>query len=108
MKQKKDFCCIECFDTFDECDKILHKECFSLDTDNLRDWWMMDDFIVLVGVISSGLIAVNLYVIKSISNLCDRISHLEGKLSRKWERPLLDQLDILLTHHDFLWVNSAH
>ena len=42
---------------------------------------MMDDFAVLVGVLSSGLIAVNLYVIKSLSNLCDRISHLEGKLS---------------------------
>jgi len=43
----------------------------------------LDDFTVLVGVLSSGLIAVNLYVIKSLSNLCDRISHLEGKLSRK-------------------------
>ena len=43
---------------------------------------MMEDFIVLVGVISSGLIAVNLYVVKSLSNLCDRISHLEGKLSK--------------------------
>jgi len=42
----------------------------------------MEDFIVLVGVISSGLIAVNLYVIKSISNLCDRISKLEGFLSK--------------------------
>jgi len=42
----------------------------------------MDDFIVLVGVISSGLIAVNLYVVKSLSNLCDRISHLEGQLSK--------------------------
>tara|TARA_B100000949_G_C14058859_1_gene356816 strand:+ start:389 stop:502 length:114 start_codon:yes stop_codon:yes gene_type:complete len=37
MKQKKDFCCKECFDSFDECDKILHDECFSLDIDNLRD-----------------------------------------------------------------------
>ena len=46
----------------------------------LRD---MEDFQVLVGVLASGLIAVNLYVIKSLSNLCDRISHLEGKLSRK-------------------------
>jgi len=43
----------------------------------------MEDFTVLVGVISSGLIAVNLYVIRSISNLCDRISHLEGKFSHK-------------------------
>ena len=43
----------------------------------------MEDYMVLVGIMSSALIAVNLYVIKSISNLCDRISHLEGKLSRK-------------------------
>ena len=43
----------------------------------------MEDFQVLVGGLASGLIAVNLYVIKSLSNLCDRISHLEGKLSRK-------------------------
>ena len=43
----------------------------------------MEDFQVLVGVLSSALIAVNLYVIKSLSNLCDRISHLEGRLARK-------------------------
>tara|TARA_R100001086_G_scaffold1781_1_gene1227 strand:+ start:368 stop:499 length:132 start_codon:yes stop_codon:yes gene_type:complete len=43
----------------------------------------MDDFAVLVGVLASGSIAINLYLIKSVAGLCDRISHLEGKLSRK-------------------------
>ncbi len=43
----------------------------------------MDDFAVLVGVLASGSIAINLYLVKSIADLCSRISHLEGKLSRK-------------------------
>ena len=43
----------------------------------------MDDFAVLVGVLASGSVAINLYLVKSIANLCQRISHLEGKLSRK-------------------------
>tara|TARA_R100001086_G_C11803659_1_gene249551 strand:- start:22 stop:153 length:132 start_codon:yes stop_codon:yes gene_type:complete len=43
----------------------------------------MDDFAVLVGVLASGSIAINLYLVKAIGNLCQRISHLEGKLSRK-------------------------
>tara|TARA_R110002020_G_scaffold262085_1_gene476406 strand:- start:43 stop:180 length:138 start_codon:yes stop_codon:yes gene_type:complete len=42
---------------------------------------MMDDFTVLVGVLASGSIAINLYLIKSIADLCSRLSHLEGKLS---------------------------
>jgi len=41
----------------------------------------MDDFTVLVGVLASGSIAINLYLVKSVANLCERISHLEGKLS---------------------------
>jgi len=44
---------------------------------------MMDDFTVLVGVLASGSIAINLYLVKSVADLCSRISHLEGKLSRK-------------------------
>jgi hypothetical protein len=43
----------------------------------------MDDFAVLVGVLASGSVAINLYLVKAIANLCQRISHLEGKLSRK-------------------------
>jgi len=43
----------------------------------------MDNFAVLVGVLASGSIAINLYLIKSIADLCQRLSKLEGKLSRK-------------------------
>jgi len=42
----------------------------------------MDDFAVLVGVLASGSVAINLYLVKSIANLCQRISHLEGFLSK--------------------------
>jgi len=41
----------------------------------------MDDFAVLVGILASGSIAINLYLVKAVANLCERISHLEGKLS---------------------------
>tara|TARA_R100000656_G_C3890887_1_gene116555 strand:- start:323 stop:451 length:129 start_codon:yes stop_codon:yes gene_type:complete len=41
----------------------------------------MEDFTVLVGVLASASIAVNIYIIKSISDLCTRLSRLEGKLS---------------------------
>jgi len=37
----------------------------------------MADFEVLVGVLASGSIAINLYLIKSIAGLCERISALE-------------------------------
>jgi len=42
----------------------------------------MDDFAVLVGILASGSIAINLYLVKAVADLCSRISHLEGKLSR--------------------------
>jgi len=42
----------------------------------------MEDFQVLVGVLASASIAVNIYIIKSIGDLCTRLSRLEGKLSR--------------------------
>jgi len=38
----------------------------------------MDDFYIYFGMISSLSIGINLYLIKSISGLCERISHLEG------------------------------
>ena len=41
----------------------------------------MDDFAVLVGVLASGSIAINLYLIKSIADLCQRLSKLEGRLN---------------------------
>ena len=43
----------------------------------------MDDFAVLVGVLATGSIAINIYLIKSVANLCERIVRLETKLSHK-------------------------
>jgi len=43
----------------------------------------MEDFQVLVGILATGSIAVNIYIIKSIANLCERLAVLETKLSRK-------------------------
>ena len=43
---------------------------------------MMDDFTVLVGCMATGSIAINLYLIKSVANLCEKVGRLEGKLSR--------------------------
>jgi len=42
----------------------------------------MDDFAVLVGILASGSIAINLYLIKSVAGLCERIVRLETKLSK--------------------------
>jgi len=47
--------------------------------------YKMDDFTVFVGVIASGSLAINLYLIKSVANLCEKVGRLEGKLSRKHE-----------------------
>jgi len=41
----------------------------------------MDDFSVLVGIIATSSIGINLYLIKSIANLCERLAILETKLS---------------------------
>ena len=38
----------------------------------------MEDNIIMLGVLSSTVIGINLYVIKSLSDLCKRISRLEG------------------------------
>jgi len=43
----------------------------------------MEDFTVLVGILASASIAVNIYIIKSLANLCERLAILETKLSRK-------------------------
>jgi len=42
----------------------------------------MEDFQVLVGVLASSSIAINIYLIKSVANLCEKVGRLEGKLSR--------------------------
>ena len=41
----------------------------------------MDDFTVFVGVIASGSLAINLYLIKSVANLCEKVGRLEGRLN---------------------------
>ena len=41
----------------------------------------MDDFTVFVGVIASGSLAINLYLIKSVANLCEKVGKLEGRLN---------------------------
>jgi len=43
----------------------------------------MEDFQVLVGILASASIAVNIYIIRSIGDLCTRISRMEGRLSSK-------------------------
>ena len=45
----------------------------------------MDDFAILVGILASGSIAINLYLIKSIANLCERLARVEGSLNHKQE-----------------------
>ena len=46
----------------------------------------MDDFAVLVGVLASSSFAINLYLIKSVASLCEKVARLEGKLSSQaWE-----------------------
>jgi len=42
----------------------------------------MEDFQVLVGILATTSVSINIYLIKSLGNLCQRISHLEGKLSK--------------------------
>ncbi len=45
----------------------------------------MDDFTVLVGILASGSITINIWLIKSMAELCTRLSRIEGKLMPKHE-----------------------
>ena len=49
-----------------------------------RFYWRnnMNDFTVLVGCMATASIAINIYLIKSVANLCEKVGRLEGKLSR--------------------------
>ena len=47
-----------------------------------HEWIIMEDFQVLVGILASGSIAINIYLIKSVATLCEKVARLEGKLSR--------------------------
>mgnify|MGYP003150506927 FL=1 len=40
----------------------------------------MDDFAVLLGFFATASIAINLYLIKSVAGLCERIVRLETKI----------------------------
>jgi len=44
---------------------------------------MMNDFAVLLGFFATASIAINLYLIKSVASLCEKVGKLEGKMSRK-------------------------
>ena len=43
----------------------------------------MEDFAVLLGFFATASIAINLYLIKSVATLCEKVARLEGKMSRK-------------------------
>jgi len=44
---------------------------------------IMADFEILIGILASGSIMINLYLIKSLSNLCMRLARVEGSLNHK-------------------------
>ena len=41
----------------------------------------MDDFTVLIGVLASSSLAINLYLIKSVANLCEKVGILSGRMN---------------------------
>jgi len=45
----------------------------------------MDDFAIMVGILCTGSISINIYLVKQISDLCQRISKLEGYIQHKHE-----------------------
>jgi hypothetical protein len=45
----------------------------------------MDDFSILLGILMTGSITINIYLVKQISDLCQRISKLEGYIQHKHE-----------------------
>mgnify|MGYP005828523137 CR=1 len=40
----------------------------------------MEDFALLLGLFATGSLAINLYLIKSVAGLCERIVRLETKI----------------------------
>ncbi len=43
----------------------------------------MDDFAVLVGVLASGSLAINIYLIKSVASLCERVAVLQTIIGKQ-------------------------
>ena len=41
----------------------------------------MEDFYIFFGMISSLSMGINIYLIKSVSSLCERLAKIEGRLS---------------------------
>ena len=64
-------------------------------TTEIKDEQIMDDFAVLVGILATSGIAINIYLIKSIANLCERLAVLETKLHTAQAQPIKLRLDIL-------------
>jgi hypothetical protein len=40
----------------------------------------MMEFEILIGILATGSITINVYLIKSLANLCERLARVEGKL----------------------------
>jgi len=41
---------------------------------------MMDDFAILIGILATASISINIYIVKSISKLCERVTRLETEI----------------------------
>ena len=41
----------------------------------------MDDFAILISILASSSLAINLYLIKSVATLCEKVARLEGRLN---------------------------
>ena len=42
----------------------------------------MNEFMLMIGILATGSISINLYLVTQINKLNQRISHLEGFLSK--------------------------
>jgi len=40
----------------------------------------MDDFSILIGILATASISINIYIVKSISKLCERVTRLETEI----------------------------
>ena len=40
----------------------------------------MEDFQVLIGILATASISINIYIVKSISKLCERVTRLETEI----------------------------
>jgi len=40
----------------------------------------MDDFAILIGILATASISINIYIVKSISKLCERVTRMETEI----------------------------